>query len=160
MGWAVSLLLGWHVLVVRASQPRTESEAQSWAKVCYLGGMLGVRGRSLSWKNTLSISPHLIELQLHNGPRIRLQPALVTAITYHGKRMPRTVSPLAFALSPPAALVVGATKETVHYIGIEYRLPDGRAGGMLLRAHKDNFDEIVAALRKATGIMEQSKPSP
>ena len=61
----------------------------------------------------------------------------------------------------PLAIVTLAVKNrTEHDIAIEFSLPDGHASGVLPRAHKNNFKEIVSALRSVTGISEAPPPPP
>jgi hypothetical protein len=44
-------------------------------------------------------------------------------------------------------LIGSSIKSTDHYVLLEYLLPDGSPSAVLLRLHKDNQEEIIAALR-------------
>jgi hypothetical protein len=46
----------------------------------------------------------------------------------------------------------------VHFIGIEYRTEDGKAGAVLLEADKNNYRPILDVLHKLTGKPVQSAP--
>jgi len=38
-----------------------------------------------------------------------------------------------------------------HYVSIEYESGDHKKGGVLIQAHKDNYRNVLAVLRGATG---------
>jgi len=38
-----------------------------------------------------------------------------------------------------------------HYVSIEYESADPQKGGVLIQAHKDNYRNVLALLRGATG---------
>ena len=51
----------------------------------------------------------------------------------------------------PVALFGLMHKTKLHFVGIEYALPDGKKGGLLLQAHKDNYRGLLTALSGVTG---------
>ena len=55
------------------------------------------------------------------------------------------------------ALLGSSIKSTDHYVLLEYLLPDGSPSAVLLRLHKDNQQEIIAALR---GAIPPTEPGP
>jgi hypothetical protein len=145
----------------------SDQASRTWKKVKYLGGAVGVIGKSDTWDNSISISSNAIKLDLKKAEPIEIDPGRVTALSYGGVRhgavrvKDYVVAGVAGGLVAP---VVGAALliETVqkrgikHYIIIEYTTSDGRASAVLLQAHKDNYKAILEALRRATGIQEES----
>jgi hypothetical protein len=136
--------------------PEPELVEQTWTKVQYFGGGENVTmdpNRLRTWQNSLTISPKLIHLRLKDGQAIRVKPNRVTAVYYIGKKYRREVLALE-ATSPILAALVGRSKSTTHFIGIEYLSDGGHVAGLLLRAHKDNHAAIFAALKTVTKVTE------
>lgn len=154
----MALIAGQEALIAKPQNVRVDLQEQTWTKVQYLGGALGVQGKVPFWKNPLTISPKRITLQIYKGPLIEIDPSRVTAIGYTGHVMNRdeTVDNLTkWGLVGPALLVL-AVKSKSHYIGIEYLLPDNRKSGVLLRVDKNNYQEIVDALKEVTHLADGS----
>jgi hypothetical protein len=134
---------------VHAPQP----QPQSWNRVQYLGGAIGVSVGVPTWKNTLTVSPRLIQLKLQDNRVIEIDPQWVTALHYSGSKAVRVgASSAALMAAPVVGLFIMAAKSTSHHIGIEYVLPDGRSTGILLCADKKNYAEILEALKVVTKI--------
>jgi len=119
-------------------------------------------GPTRKWKDQLTISRERIEVKVHKGPVIQIEPARVIALTYAGMRRKRYELVALFPVAPVPSLVAPtvAPKSTTHLVQIDFILPDGTASAVLLRAHKSNYDTIVRALSEITGIAEQTQPSP
>jgi hypothetical protein len=119
----------------------------------YLGGVAGVRGKSLDWENQLTVSKEKI---IFAGKKINFQidTRSVQRLDYTGHRH---INDNATATGLVAggllgALVGSSAKSTDHYLEIAYALADGSPGGLLLRLHKDNHQEIIDALHAVTGV--------
>jgi hypothetical protein len=125
--------------------PAPLAGARSWDKVQYLGGAVGVRARSPRWDNTLTVGPQTVEIRMRDGTRVEVGIDRIIAITYEGMRWKRQGLLLLFQGPLGAPLADGLTG-TAHFIAIEYALPNGGHSAFLLRAHKDNYREILAAL--------------
>ncbi len=54
-------------------------------------------------------------------------------------------------LISPIALFGLLHKTRLHFIGIQYTLPDNKTGGILLQGDKDNYRAILVALQGVTG---------
>jgi hypothetical protein len=54
-------------------------------------------------------------------------------------------------LISPVALFGLLHKTRLHFIGIQYTLPDNKTGGILLQGDKDNYRAILVALQGVTG---------
>ena len=135
--------------VVTSLFAQDAASVRSWDKVQYLGGAAGVMEISENWHNSLTISPTLIRLKLGNARVIEIATDSITSVTYSGKRMIRE-----FLASNVSRVFIFTAMATSHFIGVEFSLPDGRKTGILLRAHKDNFQEIVAALRSLPKLID------
>lgn len=121
-------------------------------KVRYLGGAVETRTDKDDWNNRLTILSDEIRLQLKDGQKISIDPTSVTSISY-GRAATRHVArwvALGILFTPIA--VMGIFNENVqHYISIEYESADHKKSGILVQAHKDNYRNVLALLRGATG---------
>ncbi|HKP82757.1 MAG TPA: hypothetical protein VJT69_12085, partial [Pyrinomonadaceae bacterium] len=75
-----------------------------------------------------------------------------TSISY-GREATRHVArwvALGILVHPVAALAM-FNENVKHYVSIEYEIADGKKGGLLIQAHKDNYRNVLALLRGATG---------
>jgi hypothetical protein len=120
--------------------------------VRYLAGSLDTKTSKESWDNKLDIRANVIRLELKDGQKLDIDPHSVTSISY-GREATRHVArwvTLGILVSPLAAL--GLFNENVqHYVSIEFVSPDQKNGGVLIQAHKDNYRNVLALLRGATG---------
>ncbi len=55
-------------------------------------------------------------------------------------------------LVAPVALFGLFHKTRLHFIGIQYRTPDGQNAGLLLQGDKDNYRAILVALQSVSGV--------
>jgi len=120
--------------------------------VRYLGGSLETKTSKESWDHKLVIRADVIRLELKDGQILDVDARSVTSISY-GREATRHVArwvTLGILVSPLAAL--GLFNENVqHYVSIEYLSPDQKKSGVLIQAHKDNYRNVLALLRGATG---------
>lgn len=153
----VALTTGWGSIV--------RAQEQSWTKIVYISGASEafslVRPVKATWDNMLVVSSSLIGLKLRDGTRIQIDPTRVHLLMYYGasyKTSPGTKA-ISLALYGPAGLVFWRSPKD-HFIVMEYTLADGRASGILLRAHKDNFKQVLDALTQVTKVPVTGPPAP
>src|SRR5438034_2329022 len=141
-----------------AGQRSKDAPQLQWKQVQYLGGAVGVREKSVTWDNTLVVAPTTIKLLKGGKLLFEIETARVTSLYYAGRRH-NALTEVGKGVSRGAVIGVGVValialfkgNETEHLIAIEYELPNGTGSGVLLRAHKNNYQEIVDALRAITG---------
>jgi len=121
-------------------------------KVRYLAGSVETKTDRDDWQNRLVILSDEIRVELKDGQRLSVDPKSVTSISY-GREATRHVArwvALGILVHPIAA--VGLLNENVkHYVSIEYEIAEGQKRGLLIQAHKDNYRNVLALLRGATG---------
>jgi len=149
------------ILLCLAIQPLVLAPPGAF-NVRYLGGSLGTKTDKGDWHNKLTVLSDEIRLELKDGQKITIDPRSVTSISY-GREATRHVArwvTLGILLGPIAA--VGLFNENVqHYVSIEYESADHKKGGVLIQAHKDNYRNVLALLRGATGKeIETEKKKP
>jgi len=134
--------------------PAAQAAARTWSNVMYLGGAAGVRGTSLDWNNKLTIARDKITFTGKNKVRFEIETASVRRLDYTGHRHANEGAAAAgFVAGGLIGMFAGsAVRSTDHYLELEYTLPDGSVGALLLRLHKDNQQEIIDAMHAATGI--------
>lgn len=157
----VSLSLGQFVGI--SGQAATPS---TFDRVQYLGGAAGFRGTSYRWDNKLTVSPTRIQMKDRKGVLLfEIEPFRISRLSYiddsNGSVPPPPSSPWDFVpfrvVDPPRT-----TRAEHHLIALEYVLDDCRPAAVLLRAHKDNYKEVMTALSVAhkTAHLETSQGSP
>ena len=135
------------------------AEGNTWNKIRYGGGTVEAKVNPFDWNTTLTVTPDAIALTF--GPRasLRLTPGQVTMLSYGQEAHRRVADMVALSLvATPLALFGILHKSTSHFVGIEYRTPDGKPGAILLEADKNNYRAILAALKTATGKPVQNAP--
>jgi hypothetical protein len=134
---------------------------KTWSNVMYLGGVAGIRGKSLDWKNTLTVSATEIKFEGAGKTPIRfaIETASVRALDYSGhKHVIDGSASSGFLLGGLAGALLGSSAKSIdHYALLEYLLPDGSPSAVLLRLHKDNQQEILATLR---AVIKPAGPGP
>ena len=134
---------------------------RTWSNVMYLGGVAGIRGKSLDWKNTLTVSATAIKFEGTGKTPIRFEiaTASVRALDYSGhKHVNDGSASTGFLVGGLAGALLGSSAKSIdHYALLEYLLPDGSPSAALLRLHKDNQQEILAALR---AVIPPTGPGP
>ena len=120
-------------------------------RVRYLAGSVETRTDRDDWRNNLIILSDEIRVELKDGQRISVDPKAVTSISY-GREATRHVArwvALGILVHPFAAL--GVLNENVkHFVSIEYETTEGKKG-LLIQSHKNNYRNVLALLRGATG---------
>lgn len=129
------------------------AEGNSWDKVRYSGGTLQAEVDPGDWNNHLSVSSDRIVLQLSDGSKSEIPTKSITGLSYgqqaHGRIS--SITKVNVPSSESESVIFGLRRTRLHFIGIEYRLPDGKNSGLLLQGNKDNYRAIIKALEKATG---------
>ena len=123
----------------------------TWSKVRYNGGTLQTKVKPDDWNNKLTVGSDLIEFDLNDGQKIKIDPKTVTALSYGQEAHRRVGTMVALAiLISPAALFGLFHKTKLHFIGIEYE-QDGKKAGLLMQGDKGNYRAILLALKAVTG---------
>lgn len=122
----------------------------------YLGGAVGVRGKSAVWGNALTISGQTIKMTRKTSETIfEIPTASVRGFTYTGEQRANDgVAVVGFMTGGLLGMLLAssAIKSTDFYLVFEYGLPDQSKGAVLLRLHKNNRREIIDELRKVTQL--------
>lgn len=121
-------------------------------KVRYLAGSVETRTDRDDWQNNLVILSDGIRVELKDGQRVSFDPKAVTSISY-GREATRHVArwvALGILVHPVAALAM-FNENVKHYVSIEYETAEGKNAGLLIQAHKNNYRNVLALLRGATG---------
>lgn len=121
-------------------------------KVRYNGGSVASGVDPKDWGNTLQVTSDAITLQLKDGAKLDISPKSVTSLSYGQEAHRRVGTMIALAvLIAPVALFGLFHKTRLHYLGIQYKTPDGKDAGILLQGDKDNYRAILVALQGVTG---------
>jgi len=120
--------------------------------VRYLGGSLETKTDKDDWHNNLIILSDEIRIELKDGQKLSIDPKTVTSMSY-GREATRHVARwVALGILVHPIAVLGLFNENVkHYVSIEYETADGKKGGVLIQTHKNNYRNVLALLRGATG---------
>lgn len=120
--------------------------------VRYRGGSIETKTSKDEWNNKLTILSDEILLELKDGQKTSIDPKTVTSISY-GRAATRHVARWVTLgiLGGPIALMGLFTENVQHYVSIEYESAEGKKSGVLIQAHKDNYRNVLALLRGATG---------
>ena len=125
----------------------------SWDKVRYCGGTIQSDVDPGDWNNHLSVSLDNIVLELNDGTKVNIPTKSVTGLSYgqqaHGRIS--SVGKVKVQASESTSVIFGLGRTRLHFIGIEYRPPDGKSSGLLLQGNKENYRAILKALEAATG---------
>lgn len=129
------------------------AQGNSFDKVRYNGGSVDSKVDPKDWHNQLTVTPDLITLALKDGKKLEISPKSVISLSYGQEAHRRVGTMIALAiLVAPVALFGLLHKTRLHYIGIQYTLPDNKTGGILLQGDKDNYRAILVALQGVTGV--------
>lgn len=129
------------------------AQGNTFDKVRYNGGTVSTKVDPKDWNNKLAITPDLILLTLKDGQKAEIPPKSVTSLSYGQEAHRRVGTMIALAvLVAPLALFGLFHKTRLHFIGVQYKTPDGKSGGLLLQGDKDNYRAILVALQGVTGV--------
>jgi hypothetical protein len=121
-------------------------------QVRYHGGTLQSRVSKDDWDNKLTILSDQLLLELKDGQKISIDPKTVTSISYGRSATRRVAAWVAMGILVSPIAFMGLFNENVkHFVSIEYTTSDDKKAGILLQAHKDNYRNVLAMLRGATG---------
>lgn len=124
----------------------------SWSRVRYNGGTVQTKVDAKDWDNHLTVTSDRIVFQLKDGQKIEIATHSVTGLSYGQEAHRRVGTMVALGiLVAPVALFGLFHKTRLHFIGIEYKTPDGKKAGLLLQGDKGNYRAILMALKSATG---------
>ncbi len=127
-------------------------QGYTWDKVRYNGGTLQTKVDPKEWNNHLTVSSDKITVKLKDGQVLEIPSSSVTALSYGQEAHRRVGTMVALGiLLTPLALFGLFHKTRLHFIGIEYKTPDGKGAALLLQGHKDNYRAILTALKGTTG---------
>ena len=128
------------------------AEGNTFTKVRYNGGSVPSKVSPKDWDNTLTVTPDAITLLLKDKARVDIPPKSVTSLSYGQEAHRRVGTMIALAvLVAPVALFGLFHKTRLHYIGIQYKTPDGKNAGILLQGDKNNYRAMLLALQGVTG---------
>ena len=114
----------------------------------YKGGTFVAKGDD----GRLLVGSDAIQLAMKQGERLEIAPQNVTALSY-GTEASRRVAlwvTLGIVLTPVALFGLFAKRKN-HYVGIEYKDAQGKAGAIMIRADKKEYMPMLATLRSVTG---------
>jgi hypothetical protein len=124
-----------------------------------MGGTIQANVNPYDWNTTLTVTADAVVLVFGHRQTLRIPPAQVTTLSYGQEAHRRVAEMVALSvLASPVALFGILHKSKDHFIGIEYRTPDGKPASVLLEAHKDNYRAVLEGLKKVTGKPVENAP--
>ena len=128
------------------------AQGNSWDKVRYNGGTLQTKVDPKDWNNRLTVTSDLVTFELKDGQKLEIPAKKIAALSYGQEAHRRVGTMVALGvLVAPIALFGLFHKTRLHFIGIQFTTADGKASGVLIQGHKDNFRAIMTALEAASG---------
>lgn len=138
--------------------PCLAAEDNSWNKLRYSGGTVAAKVNPFDWNTTLTVAPGALTF-VFGRQTFRLAASEVTALSYGQEAHRRVADMVALSIvATPLALFGILHQSKTHFIGIEYRTGDGKPGGLLLEADKNNYRAILRALEVVTGKPVKNAP--
>ncbi len=130
-----------------------QGQGNVFNKVRYNGGSVDSKVDPKDWDNRLIITSDRISLFLDDGKTVDIPSNSVTSLSYGQEAHRRVGTMVALSvLVAPVALFGLFHKTRLHYIGIQYAVPDNKTAGILLQGDKDNYRAILVALQGVTGV--------
>jgi hypothetical protein len=130
----------------------TYGQGNVFKKIRYQGGSVASTVKPDDWNNTLTVSADEITLKFKDGKEQKIPTKQVTGLSYGQEAHRRVGTMIVLAvLLTPLALFGLLHKTRKHFVGIEWQEAEGKKGGVLLQADKDNYRGVLMALRGATG---------
>jgi hypothetical protein len=140
------------IALLLCSAVATWAQGNSFDKIRYNGGSVDSKVDPKDWHNQLTVTSDMITLALKDGKKLEIPPKTVNSLSYGQEAHRRVGTMIALAiLISPVALFGLLHKTRLHFIGIQYTLPDNKTGGILLQGDKDNYRAILVALQGVTG---------
>jgi hypothetical protein len=147
------------VVVLAVAAAPMWADGNYWDKLRYSGGTVQAKVNPFDWNTTLTVTGDAITLQLGLRQTLRLKAAQVTVLSYGEVAHRRVADMVALSLLvTPLALFGILHKSKAHFVGIEYKGDDGKAGAVLLEADKNNYRAILQVLKAVTGKPVQNAP--
>lgn len=133
--------------------------ANSWNKIRYQGGTLDAKVNPFDWNTTLTVRPGELDLLFAGRKRLVIPVADVATVSY-GQKAYRRVADMAVlsVFATPVALFGLLHKSKDHIVSVEYKTPDGKMGALLLTVHKDHYEDLLRAVKAATGKPVENWP--
>ncbi len=127
------------------------AQGNSLDKVRYNGGTIQPKVDPKDWDNRLTITSAKTTLELKDKQKLEIPCSPLTGLSYGQEAHRRGGTMVALGiLVAPLALFGLFHKTRVHFIGIEYKRPDGKGAGVLLQGDKSNYRAILMDLKGAT----------
>jgi hypothetical protein len=136
------------------------ADGNSWNKIRYIGGTVPAKVNPYDWNTALTVTPDSIKLVFAGRSTVILAPSSVTSVIY-GEKAYRHVADmvaLSVVFVNPLVLFGILHHSKNHFVSIEFRDTDGKAGVVLLEADKNQYLPILQALRTVTGKPVQNSP--
>jgi hypothetical protein len=135
------------------------AQVKSWNKIRYQGGTVEAKVNPFDWNTTLTLRQGELELLFAGRKRVVIPVADVGRLSY-GQKAYRRVADMAVlsVFATPVALFGLLHKSKDHIVSIEYKMPDGNTGAVLLTVHKDQYEGLLRALQAATGKPVEDRP--
>ena len=129
------------------------AEGNAWNRVRYCGGTVQSDTDPSDWNNHLSVSSEQIVLELNDGAKVAIASKSITGLSYGQQAHSRinSIAKVKVSDAESESVIFGMRRTRLHFIGIEYRQPDGKNSGLLIQGNKDNYHAILRALEEATG---------
>lgn len=129
------------------------AEGSTWDRIRYCGGTVQSDTDPYEWNNRLSVSAEQIVLELNDGKKFAIPSKSVTGLSYGQQAHSRinSIAKVKVSDSESESVIFGLRRTRLHFIGIEYRQPDGKNSGLLIQGNKDNYRAILKSLEEATG---------
>ena len=152
-------LAGLLVAGVGSAQVKSATQVKSWNKIRYQGGTVEAKVNPFDWNTTLTLRQGELELVFAGRKRVVIPVADVMTVSY-GQKAYRRVADMAVlsVFATPVALFGLLHKSKDHIVSVEYRMPDGKTGAVLLTVHKDQYEGLLRALQAATGKPVETRP--
>ncbi|MBZ5499762.1 MAG: PEGA domain-containing protein [Acidobacteriia bacterium] len=130
-----------------------QGQGNVFNKIRYNGGSVDSKVDPKDWNNRLTVTPDTITLALKDGKKVDIPARSVTSLSYGQEAHRRVGTMIALSiLVAPVALFGLFHKTRLHYIGIQYAVPDNKTAGILLQGDKDNYRAVLVALQGVTGV--------
>jgi PEGA domain/PDZ domain len=131
----------------------SSTQGNTFDRVRYNGGSVDSKVDSKDWHNHLTVTSDMITMDFADGKKLEIPPKSLTGLSYGQEAHRRVGTMVALAiLIAPVALFGLLHKTRLHFIGIQYTMPDGKSAGILLQGDKDNYRAILVALQGVSGV--------
>lgn len=141
------------IAIVLCASLLAYAQGNTFTRVRYNGGSVASKVDPKDWGNKLTVTPEAITLDFKDKQKLVIPPKSVTSLSYGQEAHRRVGTMIALAvLVAPVALFGLFHKTRLHYIGIQYNIPDGKNAGVLLQGDKDNYRAMLVALQGVTGV--------